>query len=266
MNEKPINAKPPRPLVLVVLDGWGVSEPYPGDAIAKAKTPFFDSLIAEYPATTLRASGEAVGLPWGEAGNSEVGHLSLGLGRVLYQDLPRINKDISDNSFYKNKQLLEAVLHVKKYNSKLHLLGLVSDGCVHASIDHLYALLILAGRQGINEVYIHAILDGRDTSYNAGINFIKGIINSIKENGIGKIATLSGRFYAMDRNNNWSRTAKAYLAMAEGLGNLEKDPIEAIKKSYKNKIYDEEFMPTVITDNGKPVATIDDKDAVIFLN
>ncbi|MEA3398123.1 MAG: 2,3-bisphosphoglycerate-independent phosphoglycerate mutase, partial [Patescibacteria group bacterium] len=266
MIKKFENNKRPRPLVLVVLDGLGVHPPYNGNAVSLAKTPFIDSLITEYPATTLRASGESVGLPWGEPGNSEVGHLTLGLGRILYQDLPRINKEISDNSFYKNSALKAAVQHVKTNNSKLHIMGVVSNGCVHASIDHLYALLILAKQNNLDRVYIHAILDGRDSPYDSGINFLKGIKHSIKENDIGDIATISGRFYTMDRNNNWDRVAKAYSAMVYGAGNSEKDPIEAIKKSYKKKIYDEEFVPTVIVENGQPVARIDDNDAVIFYN
>ncbi len=258
--------KRPKPVVLIVLDGWGVDQPYSGNAIALAKTPVIDELIRKYPSMTLRASGEAVGLPWGEAGNSEVGHLNLGLGRIVYQDLPRINKAISDNSFYKNKALIKAIEHVKKNNSKLHLLGLVSNGCVHASIDHLHALLVLARENNIKNVYIHAILDGRDTPYNSGINFVRSIERSLAEYGVGKIATISGRFYAMDRNNNWDRTAKAYFAMTEGKGNEADDPVKAIEESYKNKIYDEEFVPTVIKNQGKPVALVEDNDTLIFYN
>jgi 2,3-bisphosphoglycerate-independent phosphoglycerate mutase len=256
----------PKPVILVILDGWGINQPYPGNAISLANTPVMDRLIAEYPSMTLRASGVAVGLPWGEEGNSEVGHLNLGLGRILYQDLPRINKTISDNTFYTNPVLSGAVDHVLKHNSSLHLVGVVSNGCVHASIDHLHALLVLARERNLRQVYIHAILDGRDTSYNSGINFIKGVEHSIAEHSVGHIATLSGRFYAMDRNNNWDRIAKAYLAMTEGKGNQGEDPVAAIEKSYKNKIYDEEFVPTVIVKGGQPVATINDKDAVIFFN
>ena len=252
----------PKPVVLIVLDGWGVNQPYSGNAIAQANTPFIDSLIAEYPSMTLRASGEAVGLPWGEGGNSEVGHLNLGLGRILYQDLPRINKSIGDNSFYQNPALIKAKEHVKKNNSRLHLMGVVSNGCVHASIDHLHALLVFARENDIKEVYIHAILDGRDTPYNSGVNFIKGIQRSVDEYKVGKIATISGRFYTMDRNNNWDRTEKAYVAMTEGIGNKASDPVEVIEQSYKKKIYDEEFIPTVIDSKG----LIEDDDALIFFN
>ena len=266
MNNQEKQTKRPKPVVLVILDGWGINQPYTGNAITQANTPVVDSLIAEYPSMTLRASGEAVGLPWGEEGNSEVGHLNLGLGRILYQDLPRINKAISDNSFYQNKALLKAIEHVKRNKSKLHLLGVVSNGCVHASIDHLHALLVLAKRQNLKEVYIHAILDGRDTSYNSGINFIKGVQHSISEYSVGSIATIAGRFYAMDRNNNWDRTQKAYLAITEGIGNKSDNPIKAIEESYKKKIYDEEFVPTVICQKGEPVVKISDNDAVIFYN
>ena len=258
--------KIPKPVVLIIMDGWGISQDYSGNAVTQAKTPAIDKLIAEYPSTTLRASGESVGLPWGEKGNSEVGHLSLGLGRIIYQDLPRINKEISEGGFYRNKVLLKAIQHVKKNNSKLHLLGLVSDGCVHATIDHLYALLLLAKKYNLENVYLHAILDGRDTALNSGRNFISSVERSMADNKIGQIATVSGRFYTMDRNNNWDRTAKAYLAMTEGRGNKSENAVSAIEQSYKKKIYDEEFVPTVIYKDGEPVAKIGDNDAVIFFN
>ena len=262
MTKEKENFRRPKPVVLIVLDGWGVYQEYPGNAVALANTPTFDSLIAEYPATTLRASDEAVGLPWGEAGNSEVGHLSLGLGRILYQGLPRIDKDISDHSFYENEVLLEVAAHVKKNNSRLHYIGLVSNGGVHASIDHLYALVTFAQKQNIKELYLHVILDGRDTSYNAGLNFVKGVENTLKEKGVGKIATVSGRSFTMDRNNNWDRTEKAYQAIVEGKGETASDAIVAVEKSYKKKVYDEEFVPTVIDKNGM----VKENDAVIFFN
>ncbi|MCK5416413.1 2,3-bisphosphoglycerate-independent phosphoglycerate mutase [Candidatus Parcubacteria bacterium] len=260
MNNKP------KPVVLIILDGWGINQPYTGNAISQANTPVIDRLIAEYPSMTLRASGEAVGLPWGEAGNSEVGHVNIGLGRIVYQDLPKINKDISDGNFYKNKVLINAIKHAKKNKSKLHLMGVVSNGCVHASVDHLYALLVLAHEYNFEDVYIHAILDGRDVSYNSGINFIKGVERSISEYGIGNIASISGRYYAMDRNNNWDLIEKAYLAITNGEGNTSKDPVSALRESYDNKIYDEEFIPTVIMKDGKPMAKIENNDAVIFYN
>ena len=266
MDNRQAQSKRPKPVVLVVLDGWGITQPYSGNAISQSKTPIFNELVAKYPSMTLRASGEAVGLPWGEAGNSEVGHLNLGLGRILYQNLPHINKAISDNSFYQNKALLAACEHVKKNKSKLHLLGLVSNGCVHASIEHLQALIVLAKEQKVDQLFIHVILDGRDTAYNSGIDFIKDIERSMVEYKIGKIATICGRFYAMDRDSRWDRIEKAYLAMAEGKGNKSNEPVKAIEESYQKKIYDEEFMPAVIIENNQPVAKIEDKDAVIFFN
>ncbi|MFH0923362.1 MAG: 2,3-bisphosphoglycerate-independent phosphoglycerate mutase [Candidatus Falkowbacteria bacterium] len=266
MTENKSQTNRPKPVVLVILDGWGITPPYSGNAVTLAKTPVFNELVSKYPSMTLRASGEAVGLPWGEAGNSEVGHLNMGLGRILYQELPRINKMISDNSFYKNRALIEVCEHVKKNKSKLHFLGLISNGCVHASFEHLQALLVLAKEQKVSEVYIHAILDGRDTPYNSGINFIRDIERSIAEYGIGKIATICGRFYAMDRDNRWDRVEKAYAAIVDGVGNKSDDPSEAVAKSYQKKIYDEEFIPTVIIKNNKPAGLIESGDGVIFFN
>ncbi|MFH1427522.1 MAG: 2,3-bisphosphoglycerate-independent phosphoglycerate mutase [Patescibacteria group bacterium] len=256
----------PKPVILLVLDGWGIAQPNSGNAISQANTPIYDALITKYPSMTLRASGEAVGLPWGEQGNSEVGHLNLGLGRIIYQELPKINKSISDNSFYKNEAFLKVIKKVKENNSKLHLLGLVSNGGVHSSIEHLQALLVLAREHKLKKVYIHAILDGRDTPYNNGITFIKEIIRYRSEYGIGEIATISGRFYAMDRDNRWERIRKAYSAMVDGEGEKTDDPVKAIENSYKKKVYDEEFVPTVIIKNNKPVAKIEEGDGAIFFN
>ena len=258
--------KIPKPVVLIILDGYGVGQPFAGNAISMANTPNMDNYILKYPSMTIRASGDAVGLPWNEEGNSEVGHLNLGLGRIVYQLLPKINKAISDHTFYKNKILLETIKHVKENNSSLHLMGLVSDGGVHSSIDHLLALLVVAAENNLNKVYIHAFLDGRDTLFNGGKSYIKSVQRAIDEHGLGKIATISGRFYAMDRNNNWDRTEKAYLAITKGVGNKAEDPIEVIEKSYKKKIYDEEFVPTVICEDGEAVARIKDNDALIFFN
>lgn len=258
--------KRPKPVILVVLDGWGIVQPYSGNAISLANTPTINELILKYPSMTLRASGEAVGLPWGKDGNSEVGHLNLGMGRIIYQDLPRINKSINDNSFYKNAALIGAVKHVKENKSKLHLMGLTSNGCVHASIEHLQALLVLAKEQGLDQVYIHAILDGRDTPYNSASSYMKDITRTISEYGIGKIASLSGRFYTLDRDNHWDRIEKAYNAMVLGQGNIIKDAISGIEESYAKKIFDEEFVPSTIVEGGKPVALIEKDDAVIFFN
>ncbi len=252
----------PKPVVLIVLDGWGVTQPYSGNAITQANTPVMKELLSKYPSMTIMAAGEAVGLPWGENGNSEVGHLNLGLGRILYQDLPRINKAISDNSIYENKILNKAIEHVEKNNSKLHYIGLLSNGGVHASIEHLQALLFFAKEKKVKDVYVHVILDGRDTLYNSGINFVKDIERFFKEYGVGKIATISGRFYAMDRDNHWDRVEKAYKAMTKGEGNKADTAESAIEESYGKKIYDEEFVPTVIDENG----LVGNGDAVVFFN
>ncbi|MGC9049103.1 MAG: 2,3-bisphosphoglycerate-independent phosphoglycerate mutase [Patescibacteria group bacterium] len=264
-----VNIQPKiKPVVLVILDGWGVAPPSQGNAITLAKTLVFNNLLTHYPAMILQASGEAVGLSWGEMGNSEVGHLNLGAGKIVWQNLPKITRSIIDGSFFKNEVLLAALEHVKKNKSKLHFLGLVSKGMVHSSIDHLFALLELAKQKNIKDVFIHAILDGRDTPFNSGQVFIKELEDKIQQIGVGKIATLSGRYWTMDRDNHWERTEKAYLAMTEG--GAEKyfqQPLKAIAESYEKKIYDEEFIPTVITDkNDKPLATISDNDAVIFFN
>ena len=265
MDNKKQSARP-KPVVLMVLDGWGIAQPYSGNAISQANTPNINEYISGYPAMTLRASGEAVGLPWGKAGNSEVGHLNLGLGRIIYQDLPRLNKAIADNSFYQNQVLLTAIKHVKKNKSKLHLLGLISNGGVHSSIEHLEALIVLAKAQGVARLYVQAILDGRDTPYNSGLDFIKQIRKSLAASGLGEIATLVGRFYAMDRDNRWDRIAKAYAAMVLGKGNISQSAEAAVKESYAKKIFDEEFAPTIISKNNQPVGLVEDGDAVIFFN
>lgn len=256
----------PKPVVLAIMDGWGIAQPYSGNAVSLANTAAYKEFMARYPSMTLRASGEAVGLPWGEAGNSEVGHLNLGLGRIVYQDLPRINRSISDGSFYSNKVFANALEHVRKNNSKLHLIGLASNGGVHSSLDHLLALLALAKEKKTERLFIHAFLDGRDTQYNSGLNYIKEIERNCREYKVGRMASISGRFYAMDRDNHWERVSKAYMAMAAGEGNKYADPVKALEESYAKKIYDEEFVPVVITENDVPVGKIEDNDAVIFFN
>jgi 2,3-bisphosphoglycerate-independent phosphoglycerate mutase len=257
----------PKPVMLAILDGLGIAPEGKGNAVAGAETPNIDKLIATYPVMTLRASGEEVGLSWGEMGTSEVGHLNLGTGKIFYQTLPRINKAISDGSFFRNKILLDAAAHVKKNKSSLHLMGLTSTGRVHTTIEHLYALLKFAKEQKIKKVFIHCFLDGRDTIYNSGVDFIKKLQGKMKEYGVGKIATISGRFYAMDRDNRWDRTEKAYRAIAEGKSEeYFSDPIKAVEASYEKKIYDEEFVPVVILERKKPVATVSENDAMVFFN
>lgn len=256
-----------RPVVLAILDGWGVAPDGEGNAITRARTPNFDKFVREYPVMTLHASGNEVGLMFGQMGNSEVGHLNIGAGRVYYQSLPRINKHISDGSFFANKAFLKASEQVKKNDSALHLIGLISLGNVHSSQEHCFALLEFAKKQKIKKVFIHVILDGRDTVYNSGIDFVKTLQKKIKEHKRGEIASISGRFYAMDRDNRWDRTEKAYNAMASGTADKYfKDPIEAIEESYKREVYDEEFVPVVIGKEGKPTTMIEKGDACIFFN
>jgi 2,3-bisphosphoglycerate-independent phosphoglycerate mutase len=257
-----------KPVVLIILDGWGAAPPSRSNAITMAKTPAMTSLVKTYPAMTLQASGEAVGLSWGEIGNSEVGHLNLGSGKLVYQNLRRINKNISDGLFFENEKFLAAISHAKKNKSDLHLLGLISTGGVHSHLEHLFALLELCEREKFKDVYIHGFLDGRDMPYNSGIDFVEKIKAKCEELQVGKIATLSGRFYAMDRDNHWERVVLAYNALVKGEAKEKfSDPTEAIRASYDSKIYDEEFLPTIITgDDSGPLATIKDKDAVIFFN
>ena len=228
--------------------------------------PNFKKFIETYPAMTVHGSGGAVGLSWGDMGNSEVGHLTIGAGRIYYQSLPRINQDIESGDFYSNPVLLKAVEHVKQSGGKLHLLGLVSEGNVHASQDQLNALLSLCKRNDVKEVFVHAILDGRDTIYNSGQQFITQLEQKMKEGGVGKIASLSGRYYAMDRDNRWDRIELAYRAIVEGKGEHAENVDQTIQDSYAKKVYDEQFVPTVITSNGDPIATVKDNDAVIFFN
>lgn len=256
-----------KPLILIILDGWGVNPKSEGNAIALARTPVYDALLRDYPHTTLDASGESVGLPEGQMGNSEVGHLNIGAGRVVYQDLTRIDHAIRSGDFYRNPVLLDCMRKAKASSGRLHLMGLLSDGGVHSHIDHLYALLDMAGREGVREVYIHAFLDGRDTPPQSGIGYLRFLQNYLKDKGIGKIATVSGRYYAMDRDNRWERVEKAYNAIVAGEGIKASDPVAALKKSYGEGITDEFVIPTVICDPaGKPVGAIRDGDTVFFFN
>ncbi len=257
-----------RPVALIILDGWGIAPKSRGNGISLANTPNFNKYITTYFSAVLQASGEAVGLPYNEVGNSEVGHLNLGAGKIIYQNLPRINKSILDGNFFINEIFLQACDHVKKNNSCLHLMGLVSNGGTHSFNEHLFALLELAKKEKINKVFVHAFLDGRDTAYNSGLNFIKELQEKINQIDIGKIATISGRFYAMDRDNHWDRIEKTYLAIIEGQSEKKfNNPIEAIQDSYDNNIFDEEFLPTVLLDeNEKLIAKTQDNDAIIFFN
>jgi len=257
----------PRPLVLAICDGWGVAPDHPGNAINLAKTPNFDAYIREYPAMTLSASGNEVGLRFGEMGNSEVGHLNIGAGRVYYQTLPRINKEIEDGTFFKKQEFLDCASHVIAHKSALHLIGIVSPGNVHGSDEHCVALLQLAKQQKVKDVFVHVILDGRDAKFDSGIDFVKRLEEQMKKLKIGKIASISGRYYAMDRDNRWDRVEKAYRAMAEGVADsYTKDPVQAVRESYDKEVFDEEFVPVVVGKEGKPLAKINPKDGVIFFN
>lgn len=259
--------KCPKPIVLAVLDGWGETQEKRGNAILNAKLPTTDKLNRYYPKVLLQASGISVGLPWGECGNSEVGHQTMGTGQVIYQNLPRITKAIEDGSIFTNPALLEAIDWTKKTNSSLHLFGLVSDGAVHSHIDHLLAILDLAKEQGVTNLFIHALTDGRDTAPNIAERFIQKLEQKLDKLGVGKIATLAGRYYTMDRNENWDRTEKGYRAMVSGEGIKTKKPIAAIRDQYQKNVFDEMLEPVVIVDNnGNPVGNIKDNDAVIFFN
>ncbi len=255
-----------KPTVLMILDGYGLNPKKEGNAVAIAKTPVMDRLMAEYPYVEGQASGMAVGLPDGQMGNSEVGHLNMGAGRIVYQELTRITKEIEDGTFFENEELVKAMENVKKNNSALHLLGLLSDGGVHSHNTHIYGAIEMAKRFGIENVYIHAFLDGRDTPPASAADYMQQLVDKMAEIGVGEVATISGRYYAMDRDNNWDREEKAYVAMTKGEGVEETDPVQAIQNSYAKEVTDEFMLPTVIVKDGQPTATIKDGDSVVFCN
>ena len=254
--------------MLMILDGFGSNSEEEGNAIKKANTPNIDTLMKTYPITKISASGLAVGLPEGQMGNSEVGHTNIGAGRVVYQELTRITKAIEDGDFFSNEELINAIENCKKNNSKLHILGLVSDGGVHSHIRHLYGLLELAKRRDFEDVYVHCFLDGRDTPPASAENYIIELEDKMKEKGVGKIASISGRFYSMDRDKRWERVKKAYDAICRGEGAKSGNAVHAIENSYQKEVFDEFVEPTVITgaDGETPIATIEDNDSVIFFN
>jgi len=257
----------PKPLILIILDGWGIAPPGPGNAISLSETPNMDLLWASYPHTKLEASGEAVGLPRGEDGNSETGHLNLGAGRIVLQDLPRINMSIADGTFFKNRAFLTAIEHVKKNHSTMHLLGLIGSGGVHSNLEHLFALLNLASQHQLPEVALHIITDGRDSPPTSAPTYVSQIESNIEKFQVGKIATVMGRFYAMDRDQRWERTQKAYMALTQGLGNKVDSAQKAIQISYDKGKTDEFIEPTIIVDKGgNPVAQVRENDAFIFFN
>ncbi len=252
--------------MLMILDGFGNNENEDGNAIKLANTPNIDKLMKTCPTTNIYTSGLQVGLPDGQMGNSEVGHTNIGAGRIVYQDLTRITKSIESGDFFSIPELVEAIENCKKNNSKLHILGLLSDGGVHSHIRHLYAILELAKRKDFENVYVHCFLDGRDTPPASGESYITQLQEKMKEKGVGKIASICGRFYAMDRDKRWQRVNKAYDAMVRGIGNKAKTAISAIEESYQKEIFDEFIEPTIMCSGDKPVATIGKNDSVIFYN
>lgn len=255
------------PLVLAILDGWGLRDDPTANAIQMANLPNFRQMYRIYPTTTLRCSGEDVGLPHGQMGNSEVGHLNIGAGRVVYQELTRINRAIKDGSFFQNPELVKAMEHVNSKGTRLHLMGLVSDGGVHSHLDHLYALLFMAKSMGISQVFIHAFLDGRDVSPTSGLTYIKALEEKCRELGVGQIVTVMGRYYAMDRDKRWERVERAYRAMVLGEGRKATLAQMAVEQSYSEGVTDEFVVPTVIIDEeGQPLATIGPEDAIICFN
>lgn len=255
-----------RPVVLVVLDGWAMGKHRNGNAIALASVPHFKEFWHHYPHTLLAASGEAVGLPAGQMGNSEVGHLNLGAGRVVYQELTRITRAIRQGDFFQNPAFRKAIDQVKKSGGSIHLMGLLSDGGVHSHLDHLFALLQLCKEQGLPRVYVHGFLDGRDVPPQSAETYIRAVEDKMRELGVGVLASVSGRYYAMDRDKRWDRTKMAYDALVYGQGEKAENALQALEQSYAADKTDEFVVPTVILKNGKPAAVVEERDAVIFFN
>jgi len=253
-------------VMLIILDGYGINPRKEGNAIEAANKPNIDRFMREYPNTIVRTSGMDVGLPDGQMGNSEVGHTNIGAGRIVYQELTRITKSIQDGDFFEKKEFLDAAENCRKHNSKLHLFGLLSDGGVHSHNTHLYGLLEFAKRQNLKDVYVHCFFDGRDVPPDSAMGYVEELENKIREIGVGEIATVMGRYYAMDRDNRWERVKLAYDAMVLGRGNQAQSAKEAVAESYKRQEFDEFVKPTVIMKNGSPVATVGENDSIIFFN
>lgn len=252
--------------MLMILDGYGINTNDNGNAVKAANTPTLDKLIKQNPNTQIHTSGLDVGLPEGQMGNSEVGHTNIGAGRIVYQELTRITKSIEDGDFFSIPELVEAIENCKKNHSKLHIMGLLSDGGVHSHIRHLYALLELAKRKDFEDVYVHCFLDGRDTPPASAEMYIADLEKKMAEKGVGKIASIIGRFYAMDRDKRWERVEKAYRALVFGEGEKQASAIKAIEDSYQKEVFDEFVVPTVICNGDEPIATIGNNDSVIFFN
>lgn len=255
-----------RPTVLISMDGWGIAPPSRGNAITLAHTPTYDFLLQKYPHTELIASGESVGLPANEVGNSEVGHLTMGVGRVIFQSLERINLAIQDESFYQNQVFLAAIAHARKYHSRLHIVGLVGSGNVHSSYRHLEALLSLCQRQDFTQVAVHAITDGRDSPPQEGFQVLTALEKRLSQQGWGQIATVGGRYYAMDRDARWERIKLAYEAMVMGRGPQFPTASAALQITYGQGKSDEFVVPSVVASPNQPPITINDNDVVIFFN
>ena len=259
----------PKPLVLVILDGWGYAPPSKANAISLAKKPMYDQLLRDYPNTLIHTSGRYVGLPDGQMGNSEVGHLNIGAGRVVYMDVTRIDRMIESGDFFSNPELLAAIKHARSGGRRLHILGLLSDGGVHSSEQHLYALLRMAKQNAVERVFLHCFMDGRDTLPTSGSGYIEQLQQKMREYGVGKIASVEGRYYAMDRDRRWERTEKAFTAMVEGKGEggTYIDPVQGVKESYNKGVTDEFILPFVCVDNrGEPMACVRDVDSCINFN
>ncbi|MBE7046047.1 MAG: 2,3-bisphosphoglycerate-independent phosphoglycerate mutase [Ruminococcaceae bacterium] len=251
-----------KPVVLAILDGYGLSDYKEGNAVLSANTPNLDKFMKEYPNTIIKASGMDVGLPDGQMGNSEVGHTNIGAGRIVYQELTRITKAISDGDFFENEAFLNACKNCKENDSALHLMGLMSDGGVHSHLTHLFGLIELAKRNGLTKVFVHCFMDGRDVSPTSGAGFVAELQSKMNEIGVGKVATVMGRYYSMDRDNRWERVEQAYNAIVNGIGVKADDPVKAIEDSYAKEVTDEFIVPTVCSDDGK----LKENDSVIFFN
>src|SRR5659263_7860 len=252
-----------KPIALIIMDGYGLNSRVEGNAIKAASTPNLDKYFAN-PNTIIHASGMDVGLPKGQMGNSEVGHTNIGAGRIVYQELTRITKSVADGDFFEKSEFLAAIDNCKKNNSKLHLFGLLSDGGVHSHNTHLYALIELAKKQGLKNVFVHCFFDGRDVPPDSAKGFLEELTTKMTEIGVGRVASIMGRYYAMDRDNRWERVVKAYDAMVLGIGNQTTDAVAAVADSYAKKVFDEFIIPTVVVEDGKPIATIEKNDSVIF--
>ena len=255
-----------KPVILVIIDGWGINNNSQGNVLKETQLPTIKKMIKFYPMVALQASGISVGLPWGEPGNSEVGHITLGAGKIIYQNLPRISLSIQDGTFFRNEAFLSAMTKVNKNNSALHLMGLVGEGSVHSYTEHLFSLLEMAKNQKVKKIFIHIFTDGRDSPPTSGVKSITNLMDKIKMIGIGRIASISGRSFGMDRNNNWDRVEKSYNVIVKGEGEKITDILKYLEDSYAQELTDEYIQPAVMTEDGKPIGLVNNNDSVIFFN